>query len=552
MSEIDEALMLELFDWSKAVPASWGNRPYSVQTADIPGEFWEIWRRHKESVKALGINIKRDDDGSWKATWWRDPSVANTAVQAAGYSPRASVVAGPYNIDTTHLRPYQIPAVATLMRAILANRHAVDASSPGLGKTYSAIATARNLGMNVGVVCPANVVTKWTDTMLDVFELEPEFVLSYDRIRSGKHDQFVSREDIKLRGKTRTNYEWHVVDKVLLIFDEIHVCSGHDTLNSRILYHAFNNPYVHLLGLSATIANSPLYLDTIGQMLRLHRGNNWWDWCLSKGARPGLYGGLQFNARPGSRAEQGLKEIHAQIFPSRGCRLRRAELADQLPKNDIIVEVVDPPDKLPAAVEKILKEVGEKELADIEKAEAKNQELSAFTVNIRERQRAEAHKLEFVFDLAMELLESGRSVVVFFNYTASIAAFKSMLPKDTWYREIVGGMGAKNRDAAIEAFQSNKVRLIIVQIAAGSASIDLHDVHGGHPRASIINPSYSPRELQQALGRIDRDGETDCVQYIVFSSDDVDKRAAKLVQAKLNNIALLNDGDLQGVVKLDL
>ncbi len=551
MDEIDESLMLELFDWSKAELASYRGRSYTVQTADIPGEFWEIWRRHKEAIKALGISIA-NNDGHWSAKWWRDPEIASAAMHVSGYTPRASVIAGPYNIDTTHLRPYQIPAVATLMRAILSNRHAIDASDPGLGKTYSAAATARNLGMNVGVVCPANVVTKWTDTLMDVFEIEPEFVLSYDRIRSGKHDQFVSREDVTVRGKTRTNYQWHLVDKVMLIFDEIHVCSGHDTLNSRILYHAFTNPYVRLLGLSATTANSPLYLDTIGQMLSLHRGNNWWDWCLSKGARPGLYGGLQFNARPKTRAEQGLKEIHAQIFPHRGCRLRRAELADQLPKNDIIVEVVDPPEKLPASVEKILKEVGEKELLDIEKAEAKNQELSSFTINTRERQRAEAHKLGFMFELAMEHLENDKSVVVFLNYTASIAAFKSMLPKDTWYREIVGGMGQKNRDEAIAAFQANKVRLIIVQIAAGSASIDLHDVHGGHPRVSIISPSYSPRELIQAMGRIDRNGQSDCVQYIVFSSDDVDKRAARLVQGKLNNIALLNDGDLRGVVQLEL
>src|SRR5690606_34252298 len=142
--------------------------------------------------------------------------------------------------------------------------------------------------------------------------------------------------------------------------------------------------------------------------------------------------------------------------------------------------------------------------------------------------------------------------IIFLNYTESIEYLKSKLPGDLRYRQLVGGMSRKMRDEQLADFQSNKVQMFITQLDAGSASIDLHDVHGGHPRVTFISPSYNADKLVQALGRTPRNGgKSDCLQYIVFVDDPVEKRAAQLVQAKLNNMALLNDGDLSGVVRLE-
>ena len=54
-------------------------------------------------------------------------------------------------------------------------------------------------------------------------------------------------------------------------------------------------------------------------------------------------------------------------------------------------------------------------------------------------------------------------------------------------------------------------------IQAGGVGVSLHDLHGGHPRMSIISPTWSGQDLKQVLGRIHRAGsKTPAIQKIVF------------------------------------
>ena len=74
---------------------------------------------------------------------------------------------------------------------------------------------------------------------------------------------------------------------------------------------------------------------------------------------------------------------------------------------------------------------------------------------------------------------------------------------------------------------------------------------GEFPRHSIISPSYSAINLVQALGRIHRaEGKTPCIQKIVFAAGTIEERCCQRVQAKLDNLDLLNDGDLIGDVSI--
>jgi hypothetical protein len=514
-----------------------------------------LWKDWKEEMKAFGVRAFKNDDDVFELNWYSDlaayeeQEVELEAINAEARVGDHSVLAdfAPLEAAEDLLRPYQVPAVATLLEALRLHKFTIDASETGLGKTFTAGAASRNMEMNVGVVCPANVVTKWTDTLIDIFGIEPEFVLSYNKLRTGKTD-YLSRYD----GGDRTHFEWHAVDDVLLIFDEIHECANSTSLNARMLRAAIRNPYVYVLGLSATATQDPRKMDDIGWGLGLHSKNNFWDWCLRYGCKPGFFGGLDFNPKS-KRGKQGLANIHATIFPRRAARLRRTDpdVAKDLPDNVVIVEVVDI-EKVKVSEE--MKDILDAELAKIQasmdsdatKAEEKEMEVSSLVTNTRERQLSELGKVPFMYDRLMELLDQGRHVGIFLQFSGSILAMEKLIAKDkeARWRKYVGGMTRKKRDEVIKEFNENKIPILILQGDAGSASIDLHDT---------ISPGYSAIKLIQALGRMDRNGaKSDILQYIVFSSDPVELRAAKLVQGKLNCISLLNDGDLQGVLHLDV
>lgn len=515
-------------------------------------DFWNLWREWKDEIRELGFSVGKNDDDEFEIKWWQDASdeqpELETPIQDSGRSVLECYE--PLAVAADILRDYQIPAAATNLAALRQHKFALDASDMGLGKTFVACATAANLGMNVGVVCPANVVTKWTDTLIDVFGIDPEFVMSYEKLRTGKTD-YVSRVDRTVRRRQQTTFTWHAADDVLLIFDEVHMCANSSSLNARMFRAAIVNPWIRVLALSATSAYSPLRMDDLGLALGLHNGN-WWDWALRNGCRPGVFGGLTFNSKdPESRGAKALRQIHATIFPSRGCRLRREELGDALPQDQILVHITDAPDAIPAWMKPYLDAVDQAEDADQLKADEAETEVSAFTQLLRQRQRTELLKLPFIIDNVESDLERGASPAVFLNYAPSIEAFISQLPKDTRYAKLVGGLSPKMRDEVVGRFQSNAAQLIVCQLQAGAASIDLHDLHGGHPRVTYICPNYDAVKLTQALGRCPRNGaKTPVVQNIIFLADAQERHLAANVQAKLNNLALLNDGDLSDVIQV--
>lgn len=440
-------------------------------------------------------------------------------------------------------RYYQNDAVHTLLKAFERGAEMIlDASDTGLGKTWVALETVKQLKVNFGVVCPANIVTKWENTASQ-FELEPEFVLSYEKLRTGKH-HFVTRH--RYRGQTA--FHWNTVDEVVLIFDEVHLCSNYKSLNSKVLLGAINNRHTRIVGISASVAESPLKLRTIGYGLKLHGYVDWWHWCLQNGCTPGPFGGLIFST--GSRiaktdnqrrAQAKLFEIHQRIFPYRGCRVRKVEVADQLPANNVIPEEVDVDFKHLMVVDEI-KEVDRKD----------QETVTELVAVMRERQRLELAKCPVIFERVEDLLDEGNSVIVFLNFTKSIEVLHHAFTTRGWaHSQIVGGMTATERATNIDAFQRNHHRVCLCQSDAGSASIDLDDVTGDAPRTVLISPVYSARQLTQMLGRAHRlTTKSPVFQWILFAAKSVEERACKLVQQKLNNLSLLNDGDLSLALKV--
>jgi len=416
------------------------------------------------------------------------------------------------------LLPYQEPHTKKLVASIKANGIAVDGSDAGVGKTYSAAAAAKELGMPVFVVCPKVSVPTW-GRVLDGFGVRCHDIVNYEKLRMGSTPW----------GKfDRRTFKWNVPEGTLIIFDEAHRAKGRDSQNAKMLRDAKGRP---LLLLSATLAENPLEMRALTHVTGLC---DWWvffQWCLKNGCRKGRFG-IEFD----KRRTDVLLQLHEEFFIKRGGRIRIADLGDQFPDTQITAEAMDFGDD----IQKVYDEM-EAELAALEEAAADDKPAQHLTIQLRARQHVELLKVPGIVSLAKDFLEDGKSVVIFTNFRQTLETLCQKLGTQC---AIYGEQPASWRQKCIDDFQENKERVIIVNIQAGGVSVSLHDIHGTHPRVALLCPTFSATELRQALGRVHRSGGTKSLQRILFAAGTVEEKVCARVQAKLDRLDLLNDGDL--------
>lgn len=539
--------LLDPFEWGDVRTVNGPKGPVQVQNMmyEPDNEFWSLWRRYKEEMRRVGISVTRDDDtGEFSVSWWRQPGQSVPSIRAV--LPAISKVQnvledeGVGTLDQFAfdiLRPRQRKAAMTLFSVYSAgHRFALDASAMGGGKTYISLALMRTLGINFGVVCPANLVTKWTDTCIDPFNLEPEFILSYNMARMGKHDQYISRIPLAKDWMFR----WNCFQPVVLIFDEVHEAGAEDSLNAKMLQAAISNPNIFTIGLSGTVANSPVSLKSIGQAVGLHGGSDWWGWAVKMGCHKNGFGGLEFT-RNRQRAIVYMSQIHSHIFPERGCRLLKEESkGDGTPPHEIFVAQVDAPETFPKALQKYLDDVDEKREDD-------GDDAIALTQQTRERQEDELLLVPYTVAQIEEALGEEQSVLVFACFEGTLAALSEMLKKHEpmLYK---GSTSHQTKKENLRQFQANIKHLLLLNNKSGSQGLDMHDTSGIHPRYSIILPTYDHRILLQAIDRTDRIGKKSVSTVeMPFLTRGTHLKIMRSVQRKIDNLSLLNDGELSGL-----
>ena len=409
-------------------------------------------------------------------------------------------------------RDYQRPAIQRLVELLPRFGAAVEGSDTGVGKTYIAAFTAKRLGWPVAVVCPKAVIPSWRDCLAAV-GVRALFIENVEKLKA----------DRKWATPVKDGWQWALPERCLLIVDEAHRFSGAESSNAKLLWSA-PKP---VLMMSATLAESPLKMRALMHQLGFVHRDEWYRWCFSNGCRKNLpFQGLIFLG-----GEEVLHKLHAQVFGERGSRIKIADLGTAFPENS--VETVLVPIEDTAALDQTYLDA----LSELE-AEAP----SAAVAMLRARQQSEHLKLPACIDMIDDLLDQGHSVAVFVNFTDTLSRLKYRFPAAGL---IHGEQTASERELDIEQFQTNESRLIICMIQAGGVGISLHDLHGGHPRVSILFPTWSAIELRQALGRIHRNGgQTPCIQRILFADGTIEQRVLQKLNKKLDNMDALNDGDL--------
>ena len=416
------------------------------------------------------------------------------------------------------LYPVQKTSRDRLLKALSDHRAALDASETGTGKTVVGASIASKLAVPTLVICPKIVVPSWQKE-LEEQGIKPLAVINYEKLRTGKTPWGA------WDGK---HWKWNIPEDTLLIWDEVHKCQGTTTKNAKMLLAA--KPHLNLC-CSATAAEDPTEMRALGYILGLHAGGNFWTWAMRNGCLRNRWGGFEFRGSP-----ESLKKIADQIFPEKGSRVTKTMLADHFCETQIITSPLDIDDGIGKLYEEMEQELAELELKS--SGDKKGHQHEKLTLMLRARQKIELLKIPVFVELAEDLLREGHSVVIFVNFDATAEALRERLDVGGIIR---GGQTAEEREAIVRAFQENKTRVVVANIAAGGVGVSLHDQVGGHPRAAIISPSWNAKDLIQTLGRVHRaGGKTPSLQRVVFAANSIEEEIERATRKKLEQIKILN------------
>lgn len=422
------------------------------------------------------------------------------------------------------ITPYnwQVPAINKTVQTLQKSDIILNCSDTGTGKTIVALDALRQLNRKALIICPKAVTTAWART---IAEMKLEHL----------HLGTINAERLRFKNPWFKDKAWHLPDGAMIIWDEIHRgASGikSQTTKRLALTRAYNIP---IMGLSATVADSPLKMRGVGYLLELHKfnPNSYYNWCRENGcSRSKYHEGWEFFR--GSAGHKVMQNIHDQVA-DRMVRMRIKDI-DDFPGNQVIANLYTLDKKYTDEINEIY------ETMDYN---VKKENSNALVELMRARQRTELIKVPLLRDLALEAVDEGKSPVLFVNFTETQKALSSELRgHGQEVAEIFGAQNGHVREENRANFQANTHNCMVAMSQCGGVGIDMHDVHQTHPRVSFLTPSYNAIDMVQCLGRIHRAGGTKVVQTFVLIGDTVEERVHRSITGKLKNIRTLNDGDL--------
>lgn len=442
---------------------------------------------------------------------------------------------------------YQIPHFYQLYETIQHNNCILDASDTGTGKTYVALALAKKIGYEPFVICPKSVIMSWLN--VGKFMGVNFFGISnYESIKSCKYyfvdkkyniekiDCMYMQVEICQEKKTK-NFVFQLPKNTLVIFDEAHRCKNHKSITSRLLT-SIQKSRCKILLLSATISDKINCFRPFGVVFEFYPElKDYGRWVKREIMK------LDHKDREDDDDINKIRVIHNKIFPDKGSRMKISELGDMFPKNNIISQsyLCDNSDEIEEQYELI-----QEAFEELKQKESRSEALAKL---IAARMKIEILKIPIMLDLIAEGYDNNYSLAIFVNYKNTMDYLCEYLKTDCVVR---GGQTMEERQANINAFQENKSRYIIMMIQAGGVGLSLHDTKGGHPRMSIISPTWSGQDMKQVFGRIHRAGsQSPCIQKIVYCAGTYEEEICEMISDKLMNISGINDNDLIGT-KMDL
>lgn len=513
---------------------------YTAQSADVTDNprFWAAWNYSKK-IAADADRLRATTPAPNLTSQIRlGREVVNSRLRWVAYRlvpVDTALPMGSFDLsfvlrDPSGLLPYQLAAVTHLCNSVLCHGSAADGSDTGIGKTYHALSVARNLVLRPAIVCRCAGIAGWRRAC-EYMRVQPVFITNWEQAK-GRNFDFTSRAPTR---SGSFQYSWKLPLSTMLIFDEAHVAAVAGTLNNRLWLASKGIPS---LALSATFSDRPERMLSLLWILgAVSSKEEYYKWLLTRGHFINRYEEYEsVDSTP------DMVEINRLLYPRYGYRVSYSdpEVKKYFPNAVFRTNIISLSVKETNEQNALYRDT----LQKIEYYRALGKQADALVADLRYRQATELLKASAVAEITQDYIDQGASVIVFVNFRETLAWFAKKFKTNSLIFGDQHRMGV-SRESVIASFQAAKTRLVIAMNQAGGQSIDLHDTIGGHPRISLVFPTYDPIVLKQALGRTYRSGtKTTPVMMLVYAAGTVEEKVAECVNRKLDNIAALNEGDL--------
>lgn len=425
-----------------------------------------------------------------KAAIIKDNSVKDVVIDYSKYSQRPPL-------------DHQKEAIQKLVE----NKKFILADDMGLGKTTSTIIAALETGAKkILIICPATLKINWkreienySDRSIFIsegkqFSTEDDFVIvNYDIIKNF-HDPKKKDESLILMSKFD-----------LIIIDEAHYIKNAQAQRTKLINDITKSVDRLWLLTGTPMTSRPIDYFNLLSLIDSPVAKNWMAYVIRYCA------GFQFKVGPRKIWNvQGASNLEELRDRTAGLTLRR------LKEN-----VLDLPDKIITPVylrlkSKMYEEVMGEYYNWYEKNPEESKSLTVqFTKLTKVRQIIADEKISQTIEIAENIIEQGKKVIIFCNFTDSLNKICEHFGKNSV--KVDGSMSKIERQFSVDQFQENeKIKVFVGNIKAAGVGLTLTS-----GEAVIFNDlSFLPSDMAQAEDRAYRYGQKNnvLVYYPIFDN----------------------------------
>ena len=391
---------------------------------------------------------------------------------------------------------------------LLKNNRFILADDMGLGKTTSVVISALETEVKkILVICPASLKINWmrefqlyTDREIFICEgkkysTESDIVImNYDIVKN-----FYDTKSPETSPIIQSNFD-------LIVIDEAHYISNTTAIRTKLI-NSFAKKSKRLWLLSGTpMTSRPINYFNLLSLIDSPVAQNWMAYVIRycEGYQFRVGGNKKvWNTNGASNLEELRDRTSRQV-------LRRLK-----------TEVLDLPEKI---INPVYLRLKSREYEDLmgdyynwyeSKDESTRSLTVQFTKIMKVRQVIANEKVESTIEIAENILEQGKKVIIFTNFTEVLQRIHSHFGKKSVYLD--GSCSKTSRQHAIDEFQNNdKIKIFVGNLKAAGAGITLTA-----SEVVIMNDlSFVPSDHAQAEDRAYRYGQKNnvLVYYPIFEN----------------------------------
>jgi SNF2 family DNA or RNA helicase len=381
------------------------------------------------------------------------------------------------------------------------------ADDMGLGKTTSTIIAALETGAKkILIICPASLKVNW---MREIQNYTDRGVfISEGKSFSTEHDFVIVNYDIlknfhDLKDKDNSLIKQSEFD--LIILDEAHYVQNAQAQRTKIVNNICKKVDRLWLLTGTPMTSRPMNYFNLLNLIESPVAQNWMAFAIR------YCQGYQFRA--------GNRKVWNVTGASNLEELRDRTSRQVLRR--LKTEVLDLPDKIITPIYMRLKSKQYEALMGeyFNWYDNKKEESGSLTVQfsklMKVRQVIAEEKIEDTIELAQNILDQDKKVIIFTNFTDTLHKIHSHFGKQSVYLD--GSCSNAQRQYAVDQFQTNdKIKVFVGNLKAAGVGITLTAAE-----AVIMNDlSFVPGDLSQAEDRAYRYGQksTVSVYYPIFEN----------------------------------